>query len=69
MGGIFQISPQNFSINHFFEHKDVTQIFTKTNTQQKKDKNYQTLVQNHTDKCCMKNVMLRNKNRLNSEDE
>jgi hypothetical protein len=43
-------SPQRCGLNHQLADEDVIQIVTKTNSQQKQDKNYQQLVQNHADK-------------------
>ena len=43
-------SPQRCGLSHQLEDEDVVQIVTKTNSQQKQDKNYQKLVQNFSDK-------------------
>jgi len=43
-------SPQHCGLNHNLADEDVVQIITKTNTQQKQDKNYQKLVQDYADK-------------------
>mmetsp|Transcript_24838 Transcript_24838/g.36848 ORF Transcript_24838/g.36848 Transcript_24838/m.36848 type:complete len:421 (+) Transcript_24838:148-1410(+) len=43
-------SPQRCGLNHPLADEDVVQIVTKTNAQQAKDKNYQSLVQGFSDK-------------------
>ncbi len=43
-------SPQRCGLSHNLEDEDVVQIVTKTNNQQKNDKNYQKMVQNFADK-------------------
>jgi len=43
-------SPQRCGLNHPLQDEDVVQIVTKTNSQQKQDKNYQKIVQNYADK-------------------
>jgi len=43
-------SPQRCGLSHKLEDEDVVQIVTKTNNQQKNDKNYQKMVQNFADK-------------------
>jgi len=43
-------SPQRCGLGHYLADEDVVQVVTKTNNQQKHDKNYQKLVQNHADK-------------------
>jgi len=43
-------SPQRCGISHNLADEDVVQIVTKTNNQQKQDKNYQSLVQDYADK-------------------
>ena len=43
-------SPQRCGLNHKLQDEDVVQIVTMTNNQQKQDKNYQKIVQNHADK-------------------
>lgn len=43
-------SPQRCGLNHQLQDEDVVQIVTKTNSQQKQDKNYQKIVQNFADK-------------------
>mmetsp|Transcript_14268 Transcript_14268/g.17988 ORF Transcript_14268/g.17988 Transcript_14268/m.17988 type:complete len:418 (-) Transcript_14268:165-1418(-) len=43
-------SPQRCGLNHKLMDEDVVQIVTKTNSQQKQDKNYQSMVQGFADK-------------------
>jgi ribosome-interacting GTPase 1 len=43
-------SPQRCGLNHQLQDEDVVQIVTKTNSQQKQDKNYQKIVQTYADK-------------------
>jgi len=43
-------APQRCGMEHELKDEDVVQIVTKTNTQQKQDKNYQKIVQNISDK-------------------
>jgi len=43
-------SPQRCGVNHPLEDQDVVQIVTKTNAQQRQDKNYQSMVQGFSDK-------------------
>lgn len=49
-GESVKFSPQHCGLNHKLADQDVVQIMTKTNTQQKQDKNYGKLVQDHSDK-------------------
>jgi ribosome-interacting GTPase 1 len=43
-------SPQRCGLSHPLRDEDVVQIVTKTNNQQKQDKNYQKIVQDYADK-------------------
>lgn len=43
-------SPQRCGVNHQLEDEDVVQIVTKTNSQQRQNKNYQAMVQGFSDK-------------------
>lgn len=43
-------SPQRCGINHKLADEDVVQVVTKTNAQQRQDKNYQSMVQGFNDK-------------------
>jgi len=43
-------SPQRCGVNHPLQDEDVVQIVTKTNAQQRQDKNYQSMVQGFSDK-------------------
>lgn len=43
-------SPQRCGVEHQLDDEDVVQIVTKTNSQQRQDKNYQSLVQGFADK-------------------
>ncbi|KAL3826654.1 hypothetical protein ACHAXA_009095 [Cyclostephanos tholiformis] len=43
-------SPQRCGVNHQLEDEDVVQIVTKTNAQQRQNKNYQAMVQGFSDK-------------------
>jgi len=43
-------APQRCGLNHGLEDQDVVQVMTKTVAQQRKDKNYQELVQGFEDK-------------------
>ena len=43
-------SPQRCGVNHPLGDEDVVQIVTKTNSQQRQDKNYQAMVQGFSDK-------------------
>jgi endonuclease III-like uncharacterized protein len=43
-------SPQRCGMHHQLDDEDVVQIVTKTVKQQTQDKNYQSLVQQHSDK-------------------
>jgi len=43
-------SPQRCGLSHLLADEDVVQVVTKTNSQQKQDKNYQKMVQNFADK-------------------
>mmetsp|Transcript_16906 Transcript_16906/g.35494 ORF Transcript_16906/g.35494 Transcript_16906/m.35494 type:complete len:420 (+) Transcript_16906:151-1410(+) len=43
-------SPQRCGVNHELADEDVVQIVTKTNAQQRQDKNYQAMVQGFSDK-------------------
>jgi len=43
-------SPQRCGVGHLLMDGDVIQVMTKTNSQQKQDKNYQKMVQNFADK-------------------
>ena len=42
-------SPQRVGLAHVMEDEDVLQVVTKTVTQQKRDKNYQKVVQDYYD--------------------
>jgi hypothetical protein len=43
-------SPQRCGVNHQLEDEDVVQVVTKTNAQQRQNKNYQAMVQGFSDK-------------------
>ena len=43
-------SPQRCGVEHQLDDEDVVQIVTKTNSQQRQDKNYQSMVQGFSDK-------------------
>lgn len=43
-------SPQRCGLSHLLSDEDVVQVVTKTNTQQRQDKNYQKIVQDLSDK-------------------
>lgn len=43
-------APQRCGLSHVLADEDVVQVVTKTNNQQKHDKNYQKMVQDHADK-------------------
>jgi ribosome-interacting GTPase 1 len=47
-------APQRCGLSHPLRDEDVVQVVTKTNNQQKHDKNYQSLVQNFADKYAKK---------------
>jgi ribosome-interacting GTPase 1 len=54
-------SPQRCGINHPLEDEDVVQIVTKTNSQQRQDKNYGAMVQGFSDKYHKKKAEARKK--------
>ena len=54
-------NPQRCGINHPLEDEDVVQIVTKTNSQQRQDKNYQAMVQGFSDKYHKKKAEARKK--------
>ena len=43
-------SPQRCGVEHQLDDEDVVQIVTKTNSQQRQDKNYQAMVQGFADR-------------------
>ncbi|KAL7445148.1 hypothetical protein ACHAXH_007816 [Discostella pseudostelligera] len=43
-------SPQRCGVNHQLQDEDVVQVVTKTNSQQRQNKNYQAMVQGFSDK-------------------
>ncbi len=43
-------SPQRCGVNHQLMDEDVVQVVTKTNSQQRQNKNYQAMVQGFSDK-------------------
>lgn len=47
-------SPQRCGLSHLLDDEDVVQIVTKTNNQQRQDKNYQKIVQGFADKYAKK---------------
>jgi ribosome-interacting GTPase 1 len=51
-------SPQRCGVNHQLEDEDVVQIVTKTNAQQRQNKNYQAMVQGFSDKVTRDIILL-----------
>jgi hypothetical protein len=51
-------SPQRCGVNHQLEDEDVVQIVTKTNAQQRQNKNYGAMVQGFSDKVTLEIFLL-----------